>query len=93
DWCFKNLNNEDYGVQKEGWKTIFMVILKMAKDIDGCEHYHFTRGRHRLETIFIRWKCPNEGWIKLNCDGAHKKSVDLAGSGDSSYRSSEHPLC
>ncbi|CAJ2642253.1 unnamed protein product [Trifolium pratense] len=108
DWCFKNLNNEDYGVQKEGWKTIFMVacwhmwtwhnkaifdedfrqpadpiqvILKMAKDIDGYEHHHFTRGRHRLETIFIRWKCPNEGWIKLNCDGAHKKSMDLAGCG------------
>jgi hypothetical protein len=57
------------------------VILKMVTDIDECEHYHFTRGLQRLDTIFIQWKCPNEGWVKFDCDGAHKKSVDLAGCG------------
>jgi hypothetical protein len=34
-----------------------------------------------MNIIFIKWKCPNEGWIKLNCDEAHNKSVDLAGCG------------
>jgi ribonuclease HI len=33
---------------------------------------------YNRDTIFIRWKCPNESWIKLNCDGAHYKFVDLA---------------
>ncbi|MCI18492.1 non-LTR retroelement reverse transcriptase [Trifolium medium] len=35
----------------------------------------------RADTIYIGWKCPHEGWIKLNCDGAHKSLVNLSGCG------------
>jgi ribonuclease HI len=93
-------------VQKEGWKTIFLVAcrymwkwrnkfifdedfrrpsnpthvnLKMAMNIDSCEHNHLIRGQRKKDTVFIGWKRPPEGWIKLNCDGAYKESVDLAG--------------
>ncbi|GAU44764.1 hypothetical protein TSUD_246570 [Trifolium subterraneum] len=31
--------------------------------------------------FFIGWKQPQEGWIKLNCDGAHKSSINLSGCG------------
>jgi hypothetical protein len=53
----------------------------MAKDIDKCEHYNLTTGQRQMDTIFVGWKYPQEGWIKLNFDGAHKKSVDLTGCG------------
>jgi len=33
------------------------------------------------DTIFIGWKTPREGWVKLNCDGAHKSSSSLSGCG------------
>jgi hypothetical protein len=36
----------------------------------------------KLKTIFIAWQCPPEGWIKLNCDGAYKRSINLVGHGD-----------
>ncbi|GAU15867.1 hypothetical protein TSUD_40880 [Trifolium subterraneum] len=35
----------------------------------------------RMDTIFIGWKRPQEGWVKLNCDGTHKSSANLSGCG------------
>jgi hypothetical protein len=71
-------------------KTIFLedfqrpadatyTILMMAKDIDNCT-YHPLNSR-QSNTIFIGWKRPHEGWVKLNCDGAYKDSFGLAGCG------------
>ncbi|MCH80789.1 ribonuclease H protein [Trifolium medium] len=57
------------------------VILKMAKDIDMCDHTHSTGWPQHMDTIYIGWKRPLKGWIKLNCDGAYKKSVHLSGCG------------
>jgi len=57
------------------------VILKMAMEIDYCEQTHVTGWPRLTETIFIRWKTPQEGWVKLNCDGAHKSSVYHSGCG------------
>jgi len=57
------------------------VILKMAIEIDNCEQTHVTGWPQLTETIFIGWKTPQEGWVKLNCDGAHKSLVNLSGCG------------
>ncbi|GAU35182.1 hypothetical protein TSUD_319920 [Trifolium subterraneum] len=108
DWFFKNLSNNEYGAQKEGRKSIFMVtcwymwqwrnksifdedfrrpsnpihaILKMVRDIDSCKHNQLIGRQRKNDTIFVGWKQPPEGWIKLNCDGAYKESLDLAGCG------------
>ncbi|MCI19687.1 hypothetical protein A2U01_0040847, partial [Trifolium medium] len=37
----------------------------MARDTDCCKHNHLIRGQRKKDTIFIGWKCPPEGWIKL----------------------------
>jgi hypothetical protein len=29
----------------------------------------------------IGWNKPRRDWVKLNCDGAYKESLDLAGCG------------
>ncbi|PNX76496.1 ribonuclease H [Trifolium pratense] len=55
------------------------MIIKMVEDIDKCIH-HILNIR-QCDTIFIGWRSPREGWIKLNCDGAYKDSFDLAGCG------------
>ncbi|MCI51897.1 putative non-LTR retroelement reverse transcriptase, partial [Trifolium medium] len=31
--------------------------------------------------IFIGWKRPPEGWVKLNCDGSRNNRVGIAGCG------------
>jgi len=51
----------------------------MAKDIDNCNQ-HPTNLRHG-DTIFIGWKRPQEGYVKLNCDGAYKDTLSIAGCG------------
>lgn len=33
------------------------------------------------DTIYIGWKHPHRKWIKLNCDGAYKGSMNIAGCG------------
>ncbi|PNX87060.1 hypothetical protein L195_g043145 [Trifolium pratense] len=60
------------------WVEDHFYVL-MAKDIDKYEHEHLTIGQQRRDTIYIGWKSPPEGWIKLNCDGAYKKVQDVAG--------------
>jgi hypothetical protein len=44
--------------------------------------YSLTRWPQHMDTIYIGWKRPLVGWIKLNCDGDYKKSVDLGGCGE-----------
>jgi hypothetical protein len=34
-----------------------------------------------MDTIFIGWKWPQDGWVKLNCDCAHKSLINLSGCG------------
>jgi ribonuclease HI len=53
----------------------------MAMEIGGCKQTHWIGLPQRIDTIYIGWKCPREGWIKLNCDGAHKSSINLSGCG------------
>ncbi|GAU31042.1 hypothetical protein TSUD_214780 [Trifolium subterraneum] len=54
------------------------VILKMSREIDSCMKTNFTGMPKRMNTIFIGWKRPQEGWVKLNCNGTHKSSVNLS---------------
>lgn len=51
----------------------------MVEDIDKYSHHPLKN--HQYDTIFIGWKRPQEGWVKLNCDGAYKDSLGLAGCG------------
>ncbi|CAJ2634326.1 unnamed protein product [Trifolium pratense] len=57
------------------------VILDLVQAIDRGGHLHLIRGSRRIDTIYIGWKRPQGGWVKLNCDGAYKESLDLAGCG------------
>ncbi|RHN70125.1 putative ribonuclease H-like domain-containing protein [Medicago truncatula] len=52
-----------------------------GNEIDSCEQTHVTGWSHQKDTIFIGWKWPQDGWVKLNCDGAHKNSINLSGCG------------
>ncbi|CAJ2657953.1 unnamed protein product [Trifolium pratense] len=58
------------------------VILRMTKDIEQYERTLKTGIRIQRETIYIGWKNPHGDWIKLNCDGAYKDSMNIAGCGD-----------
>ncbi|GAU25598.1 hypothetical protein TSUD_260320 [Trifolium subterraneum] len=51
----------------------------MVDDIDNCTRHPLNI--RRCDSIFIGWKRPREGWIKLNCDGAFRNSLGLAGCG------------
>jgi len=57
------------------------LILKMATEIGNCKQTQITGWPQHTDTIFIGWKKPQEGWVKLNCDNVHKSSVSLAGCG------------
>jgi ribonuclease HI len=57
------------------------VILKMVTEINRCKQTHLNGRPRQKDTIFIGWKQPQEGWVKLNCDGAHKSSINLSGCG------------
>ena len=61
-WRNKTIFEDDF--QRPNDPTY--VIIKMVEDIDKCIH-HPLNIRH-YDTIFIGWKRPREGWIKLNCD-------------------------
>jgi hypothetical protein len=55
------------------------TILKMAKDIGNYTHHPLNPCQ--CDTIFIGWKRPQEGWVKLNCDVSYKDSLGHAGCG------------
>ncbi|CAJ2669949.1 unnamed protein product [Trifolium pratense] len=74
-WRNKNIFEEEF---QRPTDTIFK-ILKMVDDIDNYTRHPLNT--RRCDTIFIGWKRPREGWIKLNCDGAFKNSLGLAGCG------------
>ena len=57
------------------------VILKMATEIDNCKQTQISGWPQHTDTISIGWNTPQEGWVKLNCDGAHKSSSSLSGCG------------
>ena len=57
-------------------------IFKILKTVEDMEKYtKHPLNIHRSNTVFIGWKSPQDGWIKLNCDGAYKDSLGLAGCG------------
>ncbi|WJX23235.1 hypothetical protein P8452_12461 [Trifolium repens] len=57
------------------------VILDLVQAIDRGDDLHLIRGSRRFDTIYIGWNRPRGDWVKLNCDGAYKESLDLAGCG------------
>ena len=58
-----------------------LVIQNFAQKIDLCSNQRLHRNFQMKETIYIGWKKPPEGWIKLNNDGACKGSGEYSGCG------------
>jgi hypothetical protein len=75
-WTCKNKT-----IFKEDFQHLIQVFIKMTIEIDSCEKKYSTRWTHPWYTVFICWKFPAEGWIKLNGDGAHNESTNLASCG------------
>ncbi|GAU24728.1 hypothetical protein TSUD_355570 [Trifolium subterraneum] len=73
DWIFKNITNDFHGTHALNWTSTFM----MAKEIDNGFHNMWSYNQH--ETIFIGWRKPREGWVKLNCDGSQNDGLGLVG--------------
>ncbi|GAU30112.1 hypothetical protein TSUD_295930 [Trifolium subterraneum] len=76
-WTWRNKEIFEEGFQHP--TDLTYVILKMAKEIDNCLHNMWSDNQH--ETIFIGWRKPREGWVKLNCDGSQNDRLGLAGCG------------
>jgi ribonuclease HI len=77
-WTWRNKEIFEEGFQRPTDPTY--VVLKMAKEIEGCFNIPWICNQH--DTIFIGWKRPLDGWVKLNCDGSqNKNSIGLAGCG------------
>ncbi|CAJ2669285.1 unnamed protein product [Trifolium pratense] len=78
-WMWRNKSIFEEGFRRPSNPT--HVIFKMVTEIDRCKQAHVNGRPQQKDTIFIGWKQPQEGWIKLNCDGAHKSSINLSGCG------------
>jgi ribonuclease HI len=64
------------------------MVGSFVKDIEECNlQPHHSRPQLE-ESIYIGWKRPQEGWIKLNSDGACKDRGKIAGCG-SLFRDSD----
>jgi hypothetical protein len=48
------------------------VVLKLATEKEGYYKTPWICSQHDI--IFIGWKRPPEGWVKLNCDGSQNKN-------------------
>ncbi|MCH90911.1 hypothetical protein A2U01_0011834, partial [Trifolium medium] len=44
--------------------------LSIDGELEKCEQTHLNGWPQQQDNVFIGWKQPQEGWIKLNCDGA-----------------------
>nr|ABD32321.2 Ribonuclease H [Medicago truncatula] len=57
------------------------LIWRFVQNIEDCNLEHVHIGRKLKEIIYIGWKRPREGLIKLNSDGACKDMGVIAGCG------------
>ncbi|GAU10638.1 hypothetical protein TSUD_421140, partial [Trifolium subterraneum] len=78
-WTWRNKSIFEEGFQRPNDPS--QAILKMVTEIDRYGHTLPNERYRQLETIYIGWKHPQGEWIKLNCDGAYKESMGLAGCG------------
>lgn len=76
-WTCRNKSIFEAGFHRPTNPT--QMTLKMTNEINSCEQRHMTGQPHQKDTIFIGWKQPPEGCVKLNCDDAYKSSIHLLG--------------
>ena len=60
---------------------ISKVRIQLVQAIGRGEHPRLPQVSQNFDTIYIGWKRPHGDWVKLNCGGAYKESVDIAGCG------------
>jgi hypothetical protein len=77
-WNWRNKTIFEDNFQRPANPT--RVIQAFSSTIEDCTNNLLQAPRH-TETIFVGWKHPQEGWVKLNCDGACKENVNRAGCG------------
>lgn len=56
------------------------IILKFAHEVDHVQ-FSYSSSHKAREVKYIHWKAPEDGWIKLNSDGAYKGGLNMAGCG------------
>ena len=79
-WKWRNL--EIFSSEFQFPKNPRLIIQKMVHEIDQSnltenEVFHI----HKHEVINIKWKPPQDGWIKINTDGTSKIVTGIAGCG------------
>jgi ribonuclease HI len=78
-WTWRNKAIFEEGFQRPDNPTY--VIQKFIMSIEEVSQDHLKNNPHQRESVYIGWRRPSNGWVKLNCDGACKGKGELAGCG------------
>jgi ribonuclease HI len=78
-WTWRNKTIFEEGFQRPDNPTY--VIQNFIKAIEEVAQDRVQKNPHHKEIVYIGWKRPLDGWVKLNCDGACKGNGELAGCG------------
>jgi ribonuclease HI len=76
-WRNKSIFEEDFHRPIDPIRIIFELVQAIGRG----EHPQPPQVSQNFDTIYIGWKRTHGDWVKLNCDGAYKESVDIAGCG------------
>jgi ribonuclease HI len=76
-WRNKSIFEDDF----QQPNNPILAIHNFTRGMDLCSTQLPHPNIQRKETIYIGWKKPPEGWIKLNSDGACKRGGESSGCG------------
>ncbi|CAJ2642097.1 unnamed protein product [Trifolium pratense] len=78
-WKWRNKTIFDADFRRPNNPTV--LIQRFIKDVEYSTMKSLHIGPKLKDTIYIGWKRPGEGWVKLNSDGACKNKGEVAGCG------------
>jgi len=78
-WTWRNKSIFEEGFQRP--TNPAYVIQNYIRFIEESSQNHLQINPQHKETVYIGWKMPVDGWVKLNCDGACKGNGELVGCG------------